>query len=412
MTVLHRLNTLSWHIGIFGCILLGFAVPTSRAFFNIASVFIIFGFIFSGKFKIKWTTIRQNHLFLPILLIIAMLIIGASFTSAPFKDVLDHWNRYSKFILILMIIGLLTEQQHRRWMWFAFIIGCSIVLISTYMNIFFILPWSKTKNIGLGVDHSVFIDHIAQSLSIIFFAVLMWLLSFQGNRTFYRYLFFTTCAACILSVIFLTASRIGYVIALSISLLVPFLSFSSRRFKFISLTLFLIIIWLISISDLSISRIQSMLIEVQNYRQGDIYTSTGARLHMWTTSINLWMQAPFFGHGTGSYHELAKNAFADDLMCQIGCFHPHNQFLFFAVEHGLVGVVFLLFYFIAALRIALSRILPEKILFVSFLCIVFIDALAHGPLWLFMEAYFSFGIMALLASGTSGLFSNKSAVRN
>ena len=145
MTVLHRLNTLSWHIGIFGCILLGFAVPTSRAFFNIASVLIIFGFIFSGKFKIKWTTIRQSHLFLPILLIIAMLIIGASYTSAPFKDVLDHWNRYSKFILILMIIGLLTEQQHRRWMWFAFIIGCSIVLISTYMNIFFINSISSTN---------------------------------------------------------------------------------------------------------------------------------------------------------------------------------------------------------------------------------------------------------------------------
>lgn len=408
MTVLQRLNILSWHIGIFGCILLGFAVPTSRAFFNIASALIIFGFIFSGKFIIKWNTIRQNHLFFPILLIIAILIIGATFTSAPFKDILDHWNRYSKFILVLMIISFLTEQRHRRWMWLAFMIGCLVVLISTYLNIFFVLPWSKTKNIGLGVDHSVFIDYIAQSLGIVLFAVLMWLFSLQSSRWLYRFLFFTMSLASIISVIFLTSSRIGYAIVLSISLLVPVLSFSNRRLRFISLILFFILILLLSISDLSISRIQSMLIEIHKYQQGDIFTSTGARLHMWTTAINLWMQAPFIGHGTGSYHELAKNAFANDLMCQIGCFHPHNQFLFFAVDHGLVGVLLLFFYFIAALRVATSRAPPEKILFVSFLCIVFIDALAHGPLWLFMEAYFSFGVMALLASGPSGLFLNKS----
>jgi hypothetical protein len=57
-----------------------------------------------------------------------------------------------------------------------------------------------------------------------------------------------------------------------------------------------------------------------------------------------------------------------------------------------------------AVRMAWRRETCEKGIFMAFLAIFFIDAMAHGPLWLFMEAYFSFGIMALLASGSSGLF--------
>jgi hypothetical protein len=59
---------------------------------------------------------------------------------------------------------------------------------------------------------------------------------------------------------------------------------------------------------------------------------------------------------------------------------------------------------VTAGRMAWRRETCEKGIFMVFLAIFFIDALAHGPLWLFMEAYFSFGIMALLASGSSGLF--------
>jgi O-antigen ligase len=399
-----QINSSAFYIGIFGCVLLGFAIPTSRPLFNTASLLIIIGWIFSGQFYLKWQVIKNNPLSWPILGILLILIVGATYTSAPIKDVIDHWNRYSKFLLVLMIITMLTEQRYRRWMWISFLIGCSIVLISTYLNIFFLLPWSKTKNLGLGVDHSVFIDYIAQSLVIVLFAVVLWLLALQSNRWQYRLILFMTCLVAVLSVIFLTASRIGYVIILSISLLVPFLSLSNKRLKFISFIIFALILGLLSISDLSISRIESSIIEMQNYKQGEVFTSTGARIHMWATSINLWMQAPLLGHGTGAYHELSKNAFANELMCQIGCFHPHNQFLFFAVDHGLVGVMLLVLYFITACRIAMMRNLSEKTLFLSFICIVFIDALAHGPLWLFMEAYFSYGIMSMLAAGKSGLF--------
>lgn len=404
MNFFHRAQMTAFNAGIFGCILLGFAIPTSRAMFNIATLLILLGFIFSGKFKCKWQVIYKNSLFWPVFGIWSVLLLGALYTSAPWRDVLDHWERYSKFFLVFIIIGLLTDQRHRRWMWWAFMAGCSIVLVSTYFNIFLLLPWSKTQNLGLGVNHSVFIDHIAQSLVIGLFASLFWIGGIRSTSGGRRVVLFLMFAASIFSITHLTVSRIGYGVVLGLVLFLPLMSLPRRWAVSVAILGGAAVIVVLLATDLAGARVQQVVSEASSYSQGYVFTSTGARLHMWVTSFNLWLQAPWFGHGTGAYHELAKAAFANDLMCQIGCFHPHNQFLFFAVDHGLLGVILFTAYLGAAVWIAFKRSQSERTLFLAFLLILIVDALAHGPLWLFMESYFSFGIMALLASGPSGLF--------
>lgn len=407
MTALQRTNAFALHVGVAGCVLLGFAIPTSRALFNIGAFLIIVGWVFSGHFRDKWLSISRNSLFLPVTGICAMLLLGASYTSAPSVDVLEHWERYSKFILVLMIISLLTEQRYRRWMWWAFVIGCSVVLASTYLNIFFLLPWSKTKNLGLGVDHAVFIDYIAQSLVIALFAVLLWLWARRTKSRHLRLVLFLFCALAFFSITNLTSSRIGYVIVFSLAVLVPLISLPRRWAFYIALAAGAVALAVLLFNDLASTRVQEAFSEAAAYQHGEIFTSTGARLKMWSTATTLWLEAPWVGHGTGAYHALAKDAFANEIMCKIGCFHPHNQFLFFAVDHGLVGVLLFCAYLVSAVAMALQRSQAEKTLFLAFITILFVDALAHGPLWLFMEAYFSFGMMALLAAGPSGLFQLK-----
>lgn len=404
MNLVQRANGFAFHVGVVGCMLLGFAIPTSRALFNIASLLIMLGWIFSGRVREKWHSISQNTLFWPVVGIWVMLLLGALYTSAPWHDVLEHWERYSKFFLMLMIISLLTDQRHRRWVWWAFILGCSVVLVSTYLNIFVVLPWSKTKNLGLGVDHAVFIDYIAQSLVIALFAVVLWLWARRPGAWPWRIALFLLCASALFSITHLTTSRIGYGVVLSLAVMVPLLSVPRRWAMVTALLAGIAALAVLLLTDLASARVQQVFSEAAAYKQGDVFTSTGARMQMWRTSFNLWMQAPWIGHGTGAYHELAKEAFANDTMCKIGCFHPHNQFLFFAVDHGVVGVLLFCTYLFGAVTMALQRNQAEKTLFLAFLAILFIDALAHGPLWLFMEAYFSFGIMALLAAGPSGLF--------
>lgn len=402
--MIHRLQMTAFHVGILGCVLLAFAIPTSRALFNVGALLIILGSVLSGNYKEKWSRIRSNHLFWPVAGIWFMLLFGALYTSAPWHDVQEHWERYSKFFLVLMIIALLKDQRHRRWMWWAFIAGSSIVLVSTYLNVFFFLPWSKTQSLGFGVNHSVFIDYIAQSLVIGLLATLIWLGAVRANFLRLRFIFLLLFFAAIFSITHLTTSRIGYAVVLGLVILLPLLSFPLRGAVWVALAAVSAVLVVLSFSDLAAARVHQVILEAKSYNQGDVFTSTGARLHMWMTSFNLWMQSPWIGHGTGAYHELAKMAFGNSLMCQIGCFHPHNQFLFFAVDHGAIGLFLFLSYLGSAIMMACKRSQSEKVLFLAFLLILIVDALAHGPLWLFMEAYFSFGIMALLASGPSGLY--------
>lgn len=404
MSVLHRAQAAAFGTGVAGCVLLGFAIPTSRALFNIAALLIIVGWVFSGQFAYKWHTIRHSPLFWPIVGIWSMLLLGALHTTAAWADVQEHWERYSKFFLVLMVISLLTDQRHRRWMWWAFIAACSIVLVSTYLNVFFLLPWSKSQDLGLGANHFVFIDHIAQSLVMALFAVVLWLKALSSSHWFMRALLALFCLAALISITHLTSSRIGYGVVMALAVLLPLLSVPRKWAVAAAVAGVLVAAAVLLFSELASTGLQRMLSEAATYKQGEVLTSTGARLHMWLTSFDLWMQAPWIGHGTAAYHDLAKIAFNNDTMCQIGCFHPHNQFLFFAVDHGLVGVLLFCAYLAAAASMAWRREAAESTLFLGFLTILFVDALAHGPLWLFMEAYFSFGVMALLAAGPSGLF--------
>lgn len=410
MSAMQRVQSGFFQLGVLGCVLLGFAIPTSRALFNIAAVLIIAGWLCSGHYATKWQVVRQSPLFWPVVGLWALLLLGATYTSAAWGDVVEHWERYSKFFLVFMVMGLLPDQRHRRWMWWAFIAACAVVLVSTYLNVFFLLPWSKSQNLGLGADHAVFIDYIAQSLVMGMFAVLLWSAAIQGPRWPHRLIWGALCLAAVFSITHLTSSRIGYGVVLVLSVLLPLLAAPKRWAWAVAIGAVAGVLALLLLADVASQRIAQVFSEAANYREGDVLTSTGARLHMWVTSWQLWMQAPWFGHGTGAYHDLAKAAFNNDTMCQVGCFHPHNQFLFFAVDHGLAGVVFFSAYLLAAVYIGWSRAFSEKTLMLGFVAIVFVDALAHGPLWLFMEAYFSFGLMALLAAGPSGLFAYRAAM--
>lgn len=396
-------------MGVVGCILLGFAIPTSRALFNIASLLIILGWVGAGDFKIKWRVVRESPLFWPIVAIWALLFLGAFYSSAAWSDVIEHWSRYSKFFLVFMILGLLRKPWQILWTWYAFIAACGIVLVSTYLNIFFYLPWSKTQSLGLGANHYVFIDHIAQSLVMGMFAALSGLMSWAATNWLARLFWGGLCVAASLSIVLLISSLIGYAVLLSLCLVIPALILPRRNSLLVTGAILVVVLATFFWTEHARTGITEGVNEWMAYPKGEIFSSTGVsstgvRLHIWRTSFELWMQAPWFGHGTGAYHGLAKAAFNNDQMCLIGCFHPHNQFLFFAVDHGLAGVLAFFGYLVSAIWIASRRTEPERAFFLAFVVILLVDSLGHGPLWLFMESYFSFGVMALLASGPTGLF--------
>ena len=211
----------------------------------------------------------------------------------------------------------------------------------------------------------------------------------------------------LVSITHLAAGRTAY-LALFLSLLIYGITRISSRKKWLFMGLAGVLAALLVSSSATLSyRAQSVVTETQSFLSGStngsvqhMKTSTGARLAMWQLSVEQIKQRPLIGSGTGSYRHIAKQAFPDSALCGIACVHPHNQFLFFGVEYGLLGIAAYLFYFYRPYRFASALGTPHKALLLGFLGIFFVDSMVHGALWLAVESHFFTFVMALFMAAS------------
>lgn len=372
--------------------------------------------LLAGQFKTRWQSVQNNPITLPALLLYGLVILGTSYSPASGTEMLQHLNKYSKFLFVLLAISLLQEDTWRQRCWRAFGYAILFTLGSVYANIWFDLPWSVTHNQGWGIDHTVFKDYIAQSIMMSLFVLLCIHKCRQPIQPKLRILWGTLALLALLSVTHLSSGRTGY-LALSASLIVyGFTSITSRKkWLFMSVSGGLLALLLMSSTTVS-HRVQSVVTEVNGFASGStdgttqyMRTSSGARLAMWTLSIEEIKQHPLIGAGTGAYRHLAKQEFTDPVLCGITCVHPHNQFLFFGVEYGLLGIAAYLFYFYRPYRFASRLATPQKALLVGFLGIFFVNSMVHGAMWLAVESHFFTFMMALFMAAPPSPQTNKEA---
>lgn len=89
------------------------------------------------------------------------------------------------------------------------------------------------------------------------------------------------------------------------------------------------------------ARVDAVLVEVQQWVAGEAAaqnTSNGRRLSFWLHSIEAFVQAPWFGYGMGGY-EAAVTPHAQAAGFLFPFNNPHNQYLLFAVQGGLLALV-------------------------------------------------------------------------
>lgn len=350
--------------------------------------------LIAGQFSSHWQVIKSNPMTLPALLMYGLITLGCLYTPATWHEIWQHLGKYSKFIFLLIAISLLQDAAWQRRCWQAFTAAMLITLASTYANIAFDLPWSNTHNQGWGVDHTVFNHHIPQELMMSFFAAMCLQQLFTAKHWPRQVLWAGLCILTALSVTHLSIGRTGYA-AISISLVtVSFFNFQAAKRYWMAAAVVICIFVLAATSTQLQDRVKLGIHEVKTTSHEEI-TSLGARVLMWKMSIESIKQSPVIGHGTGSYHSLAEKAFNDNAWCGIVCFHPHNQFLFFGVEYGIIGILAYAFYFYRPLHYAFRGKPTPQALLVSFLGIFALDSITHGAMWLSVENHFFTFFMAL-----------------
>ena len=126
-----------------------FSIPWTLAGANITLLCLVLAWVLGGAWRQHWEVARDNAVTFPLLALYGLILLGALYTTAPWRVVLDHWLKYDKLLLMVMAISLMArDEKTRERCWTAFTIAALFTLASSYLSIWWRLPWSRAQTLG------------------------------------------------------------------------------------------------------------------------------------------------------------------------------------------------------------------------------------------------------------------------
>ena len=383
---------------VFSAIAAFFSIPWTLAGANISLLCLVLAWLLAGDWRQRWDAARGNAVSLPLLVLYAIILLGAVYTTAPWRVVLDHWLKYDKLLLMVIAISLLAQDgKTRERCWTAFTIAALFTLASSYLSIWWRLPWSRAQTLGWGGDHSVFKDYITQSVLMALLMLRGLYLALRANVAWQRGAWLAVAALAFVCNTQLLYGRTGYV-ATAVAVLAFVLALVPVRRWWMALALVAVLLaGAVLLSPTIVPRVALGLKELGE--MPETTTSIVPRLYFLHYGLDLFWQKPWLGWGTGAYHgEFCRIATTPE-WCAAGSFHPHNQFLFFMVEHGIPGLLAFAAVFAAALWQAARMERLDRAVAFAFVGVACVGSLTHSGIWLANEGLaYSFGLVLVLTA--------------
>jgi O-antigen ligase len=95
---------------------------------------------------------------------------------------------------------------------------------------------------------------------------------------------------------------------------------------------------------LTIDQLQYHLTVDPEKAWGKEYTAHQDRFYMWRNAVNIFLERPLLGAGTGGYTVILENR------DRMRIAHPHNDFLYMAASYGILGITAFFWFFIEILK--------------------------------------------------------------
>ncbi len=309
-------------------------------------------FLIGGQYKKKYEFFRHSPFIIITLLLYAVILIWSVHSPAPWHDIKGDLSAYAK--LFLIPVGLWAFQRHPKSI-APFLILLSSALFFVFLictlKVHDFLPSSLSMWLGgnqltsLNFGKAVGAAHIALSY---FAAVLAFSWAWIFFQKFSSFTLGQKCGSFLLSafsfyyLLFICDGRSGLpALVIPVLYLCVRYALTSKKFKS-SLAIVMIFLGALALSYHFSSRLDQSIhqgtSDLQEYQTGNDTTSWGTRLGFWKNAAHLIHIHPIMGHGTGSYPTVYALLNTPPLLST----NPHQQYLFFWVENGLMGILFFL----------------------------------------------------------------------
>lgn len=328
---------------------LAFSIPVSVALTNLILVLILIVFLYERKFKERFEKIKSNPIVYFVLGIVLIHIIGFSYSDnlsmagTTFKQI--------KKLLYIPFLMMFVKREHILYYLQAFVLGMMISEALTY------LVWLDILSPFMHADHEMpsplmkhtfYTPYVAMASALIVYFLL-----YKKHKTLVQKTVTGIFLTTMLFNLFMSGGRGGQVGFLVLFLVLIMYLYRDKLLK--GLVIFAIgstIIFSIAYSYIPLfqERADKAVHEVITFNQGQQTTSVGIRLGLYKNYFEIFKENPIFGVGTGDYlDEYEKVNARSNFKTPI--FHPHNMYLLFAVQFGVIGLLLFLSLFIYQLYV-------------------------------------------------------------
>ncbi len=378
------------HAACWLVVALAVAVPLGSATANILTVLLLLTWLAAGAFRLRWQHIRAHPFALASIGLWLLILIGASWSEAPWSESWRNIEKYARVLLVPIVISLITDPVWRRRALLAWLGAMLITLALSYLHVFWAFPWARaTRELAQG-DHYIFKHHITQNvmMSVALVACVAEALRHWHDRThpWRAWLWLALAIAAGFNVLFLVQGRTGYLTLFANLIVVALVLVRLRRVALLAPVLIVALAVGALTSDTLRQRTDAALREAVAVREGADLSSIGMRAEFLARSAELIRERPVFGWGTGSYaSQWCRVAISPD-WCRVGAYNPHNQFVFFGVQLGALGMLALLVWMGSAFWACLRQRTSERLLGLTLITTFLIHAMLDSPLYVATES--------------------------
>lgn len=338
-----------------------------------------------------------------ILAALAWFALSTTWTDAYEGEAYTVFWGHARLLWLLAVLYVLNSPA-RAWgalQWL--VLGQAFVVITSWMKWLGVpLNWLSDKyEPEMGI---LFTSTLEQPIMSTLLAVLLWHLRDHWAAKLGRHGRLIVHAGLLLTianVLLIMTGRTGYLVML-VCLGLSFLMIAAPRWRVVAaLTPIVVMAVAFQVSPRVHDRVMKIQEDIELYQRGDFNTSSGQRLDYWRAAIEGGLEHPWIGHGVGSYSRTytEHGGFEKRILRD-----PHQQYLFWWAEGGLVAVGLLVGFLMSLIQSARALPAPQGRALICTVALAATMALSTCPFFgAGMGEFLLLMMAALLATaGTDG----------
>ena len=354
--------------------------------------------LLTGHYKEKWQSVKDSPMFLPVMGLLVVTCGAGFFLERPegFWKALMHYQIYLVLLLFISVGGGRWQQRALN----VFFAGAVMAATLLYLRLFELLPdWTLVQN------YTTYAGNKSILIGILLGIAGGWLLNEICARHDNKWLRIAALLYIAIALLFLAKTRTGSLIFIfgCAVVLLRYLTFSLRS---VLLVIGAVVVFGIAWQTATgfRDRLMGTIHDVKAFAEGGKVSPDGVRLEMYRITTDIIKERPIGGHGVGTwvvkYPEIAQGLLSETMAT------PHNDYLLYTAEIGLIGVGALLWIWITQLQVAVRIGGAQGVrLFTIGIAIMF-GGLVNAIL---RDALFGIAFMVLLSIPLAGI--NRHAYR-